>query len=116
MLLADDEELVRRAAQRMLTRLGYNVLVAEDGLTALETYRQHQDEIAVVLLDVVMPVMNGFETLRRLKEIDPEVCVVLCSGYSADEGPAAAGSDGAAGYVKKPFHLADLRRLVARLA
>lgn len=116
LLIADDEELVRRAGERMLSKLGYSVLTAEDGASAVETFRRHSAEIALVLLDLVMPDMDGLETLQRLREIDPEVCVVLCSGYAKeDASEAQALIRSAAGFVRKPFNMAELSRVVSRL-
>jgi CheY-like chemotaxis protein len=116
LLIADDEELVRRAGERMLSKLGYAVLTADNGASAIETFRRHRAEIALVLLDLVMPDMDGLETLQRLREIDPEVRVVLCSGYAKeDASESQALIRSTAGFVRKPFSMAELSRVVSRL-
>ena len=74
-LVTDDEPLVRAFAAEGLKRLGYQVLVAENGKQALETYGEHRGEIGCVLLDLIMPELSGLETFRRLRAIDPQVRV-----------------------------------------
>ena len=68
-------------AKIMLTRLGYVVLEAKDGVEAVEIFQQHQDEISCVLSDLTMPRMNGWETLAALRKISPKIPVILSSGY-----------------------------------
>jgi signal transduction histidine kinase len=108
-LLVDDERMVRRAGQRLLEKLGYKVLLAEDGLDAVRTFASKREEISAVMLDLVMPVMDGAETLARLKEIDPTVPVLLASGYSPEEQADELLKKGANGFIQKPFDLATLR-------
>lgn len=116
LLIADDEELVRRAGERMLSKLGYRVLTAENGASTIEIFQRHRAEIALVMLDLVMPDMDGLETLQRLREIDPDVRVVLCSGYAReDASESQALIRSAAGFVRKPFNMAELSRVVSRL-
>ena len=85
MLVVDDEPLVRAFATEGLKGLGYQVLVAENGLQALQMYEQHHKEIACVLLDLIMPELNGLETYRRMRAVNPLVRVVFASGYSTGE-------------------------------
>ena len=85
-LLVDDEEMVLEVGEELLTHLGYEVLLAENGQEALELYKKNQNEIDLVLLDMVMPVMGGGETFDRMKEIDTNVKVLLSSGYSLEGG------------------------------
>ncbi|MCK9461134.1 MAG: response regulator [Proteobacteria bacterium] len=114
-LLVDDEGMVRRAGQRLLEKLGYRVLVAEDGLAAVRTFAAKRDEISAVMLDLIMPVMDGAETLAKLKEIDPTVPVLLASGYSHEEQADELLKKGANGFIQKPFDLATLRSRMAEL-
>ena len=86
-LLVDDEELVRTSGRRQLEKLGYKVLLAENGEVALTRYRAHRQEIDLVILDLIMPVMNGVETFRKLRELDPKVRVLPSSGYSHRRSP-----------------------------
>ena len=80
-LLIEDEEQVRNMAKMMLTRLGYTVLEAKDGVEAVEIFQQHQDEIRCVLSDLTMPRMDGWETLAALRKLSPDIPVILSSGY-----------------------------------
>jgi len=81
-LVVEDEPSVRKSVTLALTRLGFTVLAAEDGVEAVEIFREHQDEIRLVLCDLTMPRMNGWETLTALRQIAPGVPVILSSGYS----------------------------------
>jgi CheY-like chemotaxis protein len=89
-LVVEDNEMVRRLAVRILEKMGFRVLEAADGVEALEVFEEHRDRIRVVLCDVTMPRMGGWETLSALRRIDPEIPVILTSGY--DEAIATAGS------------------------
>jgi PAS domain S-box-containing protein len=114
-LLVDDEQMMRRAGQRLLEKLGYKVLLAEDGLAAVRTFAAKRGQIAAVMLDIIMPVMDGAETLAKLKEIDPSVPVLLSSGYSREEQADELLRKGADGFIQKPFDLATLRSRMAEL-
>ncbi|MDJ0765410.1 MAG: response regulator [Myxococcota bacterium] len=107
-LLVDDETIIRTSARRLLEKLGYTVYLADNGMTALEIYRKHESDISLVLLDLIMPEMDGPETFEALIKINPEVKVLLLSGYSKDEKIEKLLDDGAIGFVQKPF---DLRTL-----
>ncbi len=109
-LLVDDEEAIRSVTGRILERLGYNVLVAEDGVEALEIFQSHQDEIACVLLDLTMPNMDGKETFTELKKIKSDVQVILSSGYSKHELKKSFKDSGLAGFIQKPYTIALLRK------
>ena len=114
-LLVDDEELVRDVAGRTLERLGYSVLVAEDGVEALKVFREHKDEIVCVLLDLTMPRMGGEETLTELLKINPGVQVVLSSGYSEHELKGRLQGRGLAGFIQKPYEMALLRTKLSEI-
>jgi two-component system, cell cycle sensor histidine kinase and response regulator CckA len=100
-LLVEDEAAVRGLAHRILSRLGYTVLEAEDGVAALRTMRQHDGGIDLVLTDVVMPGIGGIELARRVAAERPETRVLFMSGYSTDAIERAA-PHGAA-LIEKPF-------------
>lgn len=112
LLLVDDEPLIRTSAARMLKRLGYSVLLAEDGLQALEVFQKHGSEIALVILDLVMPMMDGADTFVALKKLDPAVKVLFTSGYLREKRAEQMLAMGAAGFVQKPFKMADLSQTV----
>jgi PAS domain S-box-containing protein len=113
-LIVDDEQLVRRAAQVALEKYGYTTLLAEDGQRAVELFRSKRDEIAVVLLDMTMPVMSGEETFQELRKIRPDVAVIASSGYSEAEAMARFGR-GIAGFVQKPYTASTLAARVAEV-
>jgi PAS domain S-box-containing protein len=106
-LLVDDEEAVQALGQSILERCGYTVLMAENGLQALEVYQAHQREIGLVVLDVGMPQMGGRECLRRLREMAPQVKVLISTGYTASGLAKELAAEGALGVVEKPFVLRD---------
>ncbi|MFP4380171.1 MAG: PAS domain S-box protein [Candidatus Sumerlaeia bacterium] len=108
-LLVDDEPGLRALGQRMLKRLGFEVLTAEDGRQALDLFREKQDEIACILLDLTMPHMDGVETYQELRRINPRVQVVLASGYSEQDISARFAGKGLAGVIQKPYDMKKLR-------
>jgi CheY-like chemotaxis protein len=110
-LLVHDEELVRRTAATTLEYLGYTILEATNGQEAIEVFQGNSSRIALVILDLSMPVMNGEESLKRLKSIKPDVPVVLTSGFSETEATRRFQSTGPAIFLQKPYtaqHLAEL--------
>jgi PAS domain S-box-containing protein len=102
-LVVDDEEIIRRTAKSMLERHGYTVLLAEDGQRGLEIFKIVHDRVAVVLLDMTMPVLSGQETFSRLKEIRPDIKVLLSSGYNESEAIRRFTGKGLAGFIQKPY-------------
>ena len=102
-LVADDEPALRNLSRAILERLGYRVLLAADGQEAVELFRAHRADIALVLLDRTMPRRSGEETLALLHAEAPEVPVVLTSGYREREGRPAGAGDGAVGFLAKPY-------------
>jgi PAS domain S-box-containing protein len=109
-LLADDEETVRTVGRRMLEALGFEVLLARDGREGLAVFRDHVDEIVLVLLDMTMPQMGGVETYLELRRLRPDVGVILISGYNEQEATRRFASEGLAGFIQKPFALETLRQ------
>jgi signal transduction histidine kinase len=114
-LVIDDEETMRNVTRRVLKSAGISVLLATDGVEGLEVYRAHRDEIDLVLLDVTMPRMGGEETFRQLRQLNPNVRVLLSSGYSEQEATAQFAGKGLAGFIEKPFHAAVLLEKVRTL-
>jgi PAS domain S-box-containing protein len=115
-LVVDDEDSVRRVMRRVLTRRGFEVLEAVDGPSAIETFTSHAARIAVVVLDYTMPGMSGAETLAKLREIDPDLRVVLASGYTEEDATRLVGGGGVHGFVMKPFTADSLvERVLAAL-
>jgi len=113
-LVVEDEEEILQAAAEMLMELGYDALLARNGQEALELYAQAQGAIRLVLLDLNMPVMNGGDTYRKLRTMDPRVKVLLCTGAAAT--PAHGDwNRGVAGVLRKPYRFEDLREAVTAL-
>jgi PAS domain S-box-containing protein len=107
-LLVDDEEAVRAVAGDMLQRAGFEVVTASDGCKAVAVFKEHLDEIALVLLDLTMPAMDGEETLRELHRLKKDVPVILCSGYDEQDVTCRFDDQELAGFLKKPFTMEQL--------
>lgn len=114
-LVVDDEPMLRALSSRMLGTLGYQCVVANDGASAIERFRESPGDFACVLLDVVMPVMSGIEAIPHLLAIDPDVRVVLCTGYFRDELVSGTFARGALEYLGKPYMRKDLREAIERV-
>lgn len=111
-LLVDDEEVVREVGEKILKVLGYKVLVAGGGPEAIEIFKKHHHSINLVLLDIIMPQMSGGEVYDRLKEISPEVKVLLSSGYSIDGEASKIMARGCNGFIQKPFDILQLSQSI----
>jgi two-component system cell cycle sensor histidine kinase/response regulator CckA len=107
-LLVDDEEFVRELGARILAKHGYTVLQAVNGREALDLLQKERSRISLVILDLIMPEMGGTECLKELLKIDPQVKVLVASGYSADASVKETIQMGAKGFVNKPFRVKDL--------
>jgi CheY-like chemotaxis protein len=107
-LLVDDEEIVMDVGNQMLKKLGYEVLTARSGKESIEAFRAKRDEIDLVILDMVMPDMNGGDVYDKIKQIKPEVKVLLSSGYSIEGQAAEILERGCDGFIQKPFNLPAL--------
>jgi PAS domain S-box-containing protein len=110
--LVDDEEMILEIGEKILRRLGYEVLLASSGQEALERYEKDHNKIDIVLLDMVMPYMGGGETYDRMKEINPTVKVLLSSGYTIDGEATEILERGCDGFIQKPFDLEQLSRSI----
>ncbi len=113
-LLVEDEEMVRKMTETMLTRLGYKVLLAKDGVEAVEMFQRYKAEIHVVLSDLSMPRMNGWETLSALRQIHPDISVILASGHDESK---VIGDDQTARpqvFLHKPYQKAELKEALAK--
>lgn len=114
-LLVDDEESLRALGAKMLGQMGLTVLTAPDGCEAVKCYRESGGDIDLVMLDLTMPRMDGAETFGELRRINPEVRVVMASGYSKDDVLARFPGRGLAGVVQKPYTLSVLRDTLSKL-
>ncbi len=111
-LVVDDEPMITDLARDILRRYGYAVLTANAGQEAVDVYRQQRGEIAAVVLDMVMPGMDGREVFTRLRDVDPGVKVIASSGYSHDRDADDLLREGALGFVQKPYRIAELVKIV----
>jgi len=107
-LLVDDEEVILEVGKELLEGMGYRVLIAKDGKEAIEVYEKDRDEIDIVVLDMVMPNMGGGQAYDRMKEINPDIKVLLSSGFSIDGEASEILERGCNGFIQKPFTLKEL--------
>jgi len=111
-LVVDDDDSVRPVTRLMLERLGFTALLASNGREGVDVYRVRQGEVRCVLLDLTMPEMDGEETFAALREVDPEVRVILSSGYNQLEVVQRFAGRGLAGFIQKPYRLSDLQAVL----
>ncbi len=114
-LLVDDDPLIVDVGQAMLRALGYDLLTADGGKSAISVYRDHRERISLVILDMIMPDMGGGRTYDRLKAINPGIQVLLASGYSIDGQATEILERGCNGFIQKPFDLQLLSEKVRNI-
>jgi PAS domain S-box-containing protein len=107
-MVVDDEEVVRRTTKAALERFGYSVVLTENGREAVDALRQMDGQISLVLLDLTMPVMSGEQALRAIREMRPDIKVILTSGYDEGEALQRFASEKPAGFLQKPFSVREL--------
>lgn len=112
-LLVEDEAVLIEVATAMLNRIGCTVSVCNNGQEAVSTYEALWREIDLVILDMVMPIMNGREAFDAMRQINPAVVAVLASGYSLDGEAQQLLADGVRGFIQKPYRKNDLARIIA---
>ncbi len=107
-LLVDDDAGIVEVGRLILEKLGYRVLTAGNGQAAITTFEQRHDTIDLVLLDMIMPGMSGGETFSEMKKIDPDVRVILSSGYSINGQAKTILEGGCRGFIQKPYNIKEL--------
>jgi CheY-like chemotaxis protein len=107
-LVVDDEDMIREMASDMLNLLGFKVHLASSGVEGLDLYKRHKDQIDVVLLDLLMPEMNGTACFENLKQVDPEVKVIIATGIGEFEKKKELEEKGIKGYLGKPYRLENI--------
>jgi CheY-like chemotaxis protein len=110
-LLVDDDATVRFVATKVLTNYGYRVLTAENGAEGIATYIMRREEVALVISDLMMPVMDGQTMIRRLLEVNPEVRIIVASG-SLGCGDIKLPEDGVRYFLEKPYMTPALLAIV----
>ncbi len=113
-LLVDDEETVRDIGREMLKNLGYEVVTAANGVEALDIIAVRQD-INLVILDLTMPQMDGMQCFKALRPLKPELKVIMSSGFNEQEVTKQIEHEGLAGFIQKPYRLADLKAVLAQI-
>jgi PAS domain S-box-containing protein len=113
-LVVEDEKQVRVLAQQALEISGYKVFFAEDGIQAVSLYQEIGNEIDLVILDMIMPKMGGWECFHKLKEINPEVKILIMTGYTTDGSAHDFYKEGALGIIEKPFDLEEFTQYVSK--
>jgi len=111
-LIVDDEAMITSIAEVMLTEMGYTVLTANDGATALNIFGTHTTPIHLVILDLIMPKMSGSNVFDQLKSKDPNVRILLSSGYSINGQASELLDKGCGGFIQKPFNMMELSKKV----
>ena len=111
-LLIDDEDVILEVGRALLEAMGYRVLTARDGKEAIELYKNNRDRIDLVILDIVMPRMGGGEAYDKMKEISPNVKVLLSSGYSIDSQAKEILARGCDAFIQKPFGMLELSQKI----
>lgn len=114
-LIVDDHETIWDFLIEALQRLGYSVLLAENGLDAVEIYRENPNEVDLVLLDMVMPKLGGHQTFYKIKELDPEAKILLSSGYVSEDEVNDLLEQGAKGFLPKPHRISKMAQEVRRI-
>jgi CheY-like chemotaxis protein len=115
-LIVDDELMLRELAAELLQSLGYQTIQAADGAECLRLFEQHESDITAVLLDMVMPVMDGNEVLRGIRQRNQQVHVVIASGYSPEKTLRELEALGIQGFVAKPYPMKHLQDAFQALA
>jgi len=114
-LLVDDEDMIIDVGEQILERMGYTVLIARGGKEATEIYEKNKDKIDIVILDMIMPDMSGGDTFDRLREIDPDIKVLLSSGYSINGQATEILERGCDGFIQKPFNMKGLSQKLRQI-
>jgi len=113
-LLIEDEAMIRNTTKIMLSRFGYTVIDAKDGVEALEIFQQRQNEVCCVISDLTMPRMGGWETLTELRKIQNDVRVILASGHNKDVVMAGDHPEQPQAFLYKPYSMSALKEALAK--
>jgi FixJ family two-component response regulator len=113
-LVIDDEQIMRDGCSRILSRDGWSVICADNGSQGLEEIKSRADKMDVILLDLMMPGMSGMEVLDHIRSLDPNLLVIVITGYATVESAVEAMKKGAYDFIPKPFTPDQLRIVVRR--
>ena len=107
-LIIDDEEMMRTTGRMILSNLGYTVLIAKDGIQGIDVFKKKQHQIDLVLLDMIMPQMNGPDCFQILRQLKPSIPIIISSGFSQEEDLLGLKDQGLNGFLHKPYQSSDL--------
>ena len=114
-LIIEDEDMVRLTTEKFIKRFGYETLTASGGREGIELFKEKRNTVSLVLLDMVMPGISGLDVFRELLKIDPDVSVLLTSGFHGDERVREAISLGVKGFIQKPYTMEALSKKLSEL-
>ena len=114
-LIVDDEIMITEILAKIISRISYRTHVCRNGKEAMEYYREYADEIALVILDMIMPEMNGRDTFYEIRKIDPKAKVLLISGYASEEDAQDLIAQGAIEFIEKPFRSEELISAIEKI-
>jgi DNA-binding NtrC family response regulator len=114
-LFVDDEEHQLVLMQRILEREGYKFLGATDGMEAVEIFNRHKDEIAVAVMDLGLPRLNGWQAFRRMREIRPSLKALIATGFAPAEVTAEIAQESLGEVIAKPYNLNEILEKISRV-
>lgn len=115
LLFVDDDEKICKVNRQMLQILGFNVLIANDGLEALNLYKKHANDIECVILDLTMPKLDGKSTFKEIRAINPEARVLLCSGFNDEDTFQYFEDKNLNGFIQKPYNMDELKEILSTI-
>lgn len=113
--LVDDETIIRSTIKNMLEEMGYDVIVSKDGFEAVEIFKEEHSKIDLILMDMIMPQMNGRDAFYKMKEIDQNCKIIIASGFTQNENLEELKKAGLSGFISKPFNSFDISKLLAEV-
>jgi len=114
-LLVDDQDAIWDFMIEALQTLGYSVILAENGLDAVEIYKNNPNQIDMVILDMIMPKLGGHATFYQIRAMDPKAKILLSSGYVSEEEVNDILKQGAAGFIPKPHRINVIAKEIRRI-
>ena len=115
-LLVEDEPQISVVAKSLIKALGFSIIEAANGTEALKLYQENAEQITMVITDIGMPIMDGYELFNKLKERDPELPIIISSGFGDTIVSSRIAAGTAAGFLNKPYSLDQLREMLKRVA
>jgi CheY-like chemotaxis protein len=114
-MLVEDENDVRGVMVGALESKGYKVVVAADGVEAVEMYKKHHNEVALVLLDIGLPYLSGWDAYAQMKQVNDKVKAIVCSGFADPEKKISANDDGIKAFIPKPYDPDEILKTVREI-